>query len=218
MHGYSGLRGLLGLLALLVATHAGAQQQPSKWYAGASIGYGGYDTTFDRTNQSLFAIGATSFWVTADARETMWKVYVGYQVARHFSIEGGYYDFGKPSYRADVYAPASTTVQRNLEAHGWGADAVLWLPVSGGFWGFGKVGGIVARTRASATDPTAGLAGMSAESNQELNWMFGLGLEYRSANKIGGRIEFEHVRKIGDDAKYGTSDVLMFTAGGILRF
>jgi opacity protein-like surface antigen len=73
-------------------------------------------------------------------------------------------------------------------------------------------------TRASASDPGGGLTALLAESANKFNPRWGAGLEYRLTSAAAARIEYENVRKIGDDAKFGTADVILWTIGANYRF
>ena len=127
------IHGLAVLLGLLCAGPAPAQDRgsasQSKVYMGGAIGRVGYDTDFERSKAILRGIGATSFTVAANGTDTAWKGYLGYLESRHISVEAGYWNFGQLDLSAAVTAPASTVLRRTYRADGYGADAVVWLPV-----------------------------------------------------------------------------------------
>jgi len=215
-------------LAALAALSAGpvlAQQRDSAmpkkgtgWYVGGAIGGGGFKTAYDQTKASIASTGATQATISADAKEPMWKAYLGYQFLPQFSVEGGYWNFGKPSYSADITAPVTTTMRRRFGVEGYGADAVLWLPMSNTFSGFGKIGAIRTTAQASAADPGGGLTPLAAESARKLNSHWGVGLKYDIRRDLAARLEIETVRNVGDSAKFGSADAVMWSLGMNYKF
>lgn len=216
------IQGLVAVLPLLCADLVLAQDRgpagQGKLYLGGAIGRGGYDADFERTKAVIRTTGATAFNVTVNATDTMWKGYVGYRVSPHFSLEAGYWNFGRVSYSAAITAPAATALQRNFRTDGYGADAVLWLPVNSTWSGLAKAGAMRTATKASASDPGAGLIALAAESSHKLNSHWGVGLEYRFTPTASARLEYENVRKVGDESKFGTADIILWTIGANYRF
>ncbi len=216
------IQGLVAVLALLCADLVPAQDRSrssqSNMYVGGAIGRGGYDADFERTKEVVRTTGATTFNVTANATDTMWKGYFGYRVSPHFSMEAGYWNFGRVDLSATITAPAAAALQRNYRAEGFGADAVFWLPVNNSWSGLLKAGAMRTATKANASDPGAGLTALPAESAYKFNPRWGVGLEYRLTSAAAARIEYENVRKVGDDSKFGTADVNMWTIGANYRF
>ena len=216
------MRAVAVVLALSCAGAAlaqGSAERPRNWYAGASVGRGGFDTDFERTKATIRSTGATSFVVTPDATtDTVWKGYFGYRFSPNVSIEAGYWNFGTLTYSANISAPVAASMQRTFRAEGYGADAAFWLPVYGSLEAFAKLGAMQVHTRASAADPGAGLGSLPAQSSRKLNSHWGLGLEYRLSRDLAARLEYETVRKIGDDAKFGTADVMMWSLGANYKF
>ena len=218
-------------LAALFAGPVLAQQssgqvpkKPTGWYVGGAVGGGGFRTGYDQTKATLVStVGVTQATISADYRETMWKAYLGYQFSPYFSIEGGYWNFGKPSYLATITQPAATAMRRSFSVDGFGADAVFWLPMTNALSGFGKIGAIQTTAKAGAADPgvaglNAGLKSLPAESSRKLNLNWGLGLKYDIRNDWAARLEFETVRNVGDAAKFGNADIVMWSLGMNYKF
>lgn len=211
----------IAALAALSAGPTSAQQSdsvmPKKtmgWYVGGAIGRGGLRTGYDQTKQNLQSINATQATISADYKETMWKAYLGYRFSPYFSIEGGYWNFGEPSYVATITQPAAATLRRSFSVDGFGADAVLWLPMTNTLSGFGKIGAIRTTAKAGTGDPgVAGLNTLSAESARKINLNWGLGLKYDIRNDWAARLELETVRNVGDAAKFGSADIVMWSLG-----
>lgn len=216
------VHGLVAGFLLLLANLAPAQDRghagPRSLYVGGAIGRGGYDADFERSKAVIRTTGATTFTLTADATDMMWKGYIGYRVWPYFSVEAGYWNFGRLKISADITAPTATALRRDYHADGFGADAVFWLPVSNTWSGLVKAGAIRTATRAGASGPGGGLTALPAESSYKLNSHWGLGLEYRISRDLAARLEYENVRRVGDDAKFGTADVILWTVGANYRF
>jgi len=190
-----------------------AVKTPSGWYAGGAFGSGGFKTGYERTANTIFSTGATTATVFPDAKESMWKGYVGYRLSPQISIEAGYWNFGKPSYTANISAPVTTTLQRTFRVDGFGANLVYWHPLTSTISGFGKAGAILANVEASQAVPGAGLTSLPAESERKVSWHWGLGARYTINRDFAARIEYETLHKVGSDAKFGTADIVMWTLG-----
>jgi len=216
----------LTALTVLTAAPALAQQRSamaprsaSAWYVGGAIGGDGFKSGYDQTIATIASTGAKRGTINADAKETMWKGYLGYQFSPKFSIEGGYWNFGKPNYSATVTSNVpETMMRRNFDVDGYGADAVWWLPIGNAFSGIVKTGAIWTTTRASAADPGGTLTPLPAETARKVNWRWGLGLQYDMRKDLAARLEIETVRNIGDGAKFGSADIIMWSLGMNYKF
>lgn len=206
-------------IALLSSGSAGAQGRQGSmppatpWYIGGAIGSGGFKTGYEQTGNTIFSTGATRVTVDADATETMWKAYVGYQLSNSFSIQGGYWNLGRPSYVANISAPVITTMKRTFSTHALGTDVVYWLPLSQAFSGFGKLGAVIGIARASSAEPGGGLSSLPAQSATTLNPVWGLGAKYDLNRNVAARLEYEEIHRLGDSGKFGTANVVMWTLG-----
>lgn len=116
-------------------------------YVGAAIGRGGLDARYEPTLQTIFATGATTAYVKPDVKNRTGKVYAGYRISPNWSLEGGYWDFGRPGYNASISAPVTTTMSRSFRLRGIGGGVVYWLPVTDAVSGFAKLGGCRFRPR-----------------------------------------------------------------------
>lgn len=206
------------------ATPAQANTPTKGWYAGGAIGYGGYNATYSRTHETIASTGASAWSVDNDTKDTMWKAYVGYRFTPYVSVEGGYWDFGRPSYSAAIVSPVVTSMNRTFKAQGVGGDAALWLPlravspVLSKVSGFAKLGAMYTRTTASAAAPGGGLTPLPAESSHDLRPHWAVGAEYSIQRNLAARLEFEGVTQVGDDSKFGTADIQMLSIGANYRF
>lgn len=192
----------------------------SGWYAGGALGRGGYDAGYGRTVQTLLSTGATSVWVTPDAKDTMGKVYAGFRFSPHWAVEAGYWDFGRIGYAAAIYAPSVASLERRFRAHGVGGDVVARMPLSSTFAALGRLGFVVVSASASAGVPVpgGGLAALPRQSSANVSLHWGLGGEYRVNPAWWMRFEYEEVLRGGETRKFGTADVKLWTLGAAYRF
>jgi len=201
-----------------------ASAQASGWYVGGALGYGGYRTTYSRTHDSIATTGATAWNVNADKDDFMWKAYFGYRVTRYLSFEGGYWDFGGPSYTADIQTPVATSMNRTFKVTGIGAGAAVWLPLGiltpklSQVSGFAKFGAMNTHTKASAADPGGGLTPLPDQSSTRVRPHYGVGVEYAIRRNLGARVEFEAISNVGDDSTFGSADIQMWSLGANYRF
>jgi OOP family OmpA-OmpF porin len=191
---------------------------PRNVYFGGAVGGGVYDTNFKRTNDDIRSTGATSFRSDANSNDTMWKVYGGYRFSPHFSLEAGYWRFGEVDLKTKIFAPVTTKMERKFYGGGFGADALLWLPVSTSLSGLVRAGALRTDIKAGSATPGGGLASLSSESAKKVSPHWGLGLEYRLTRAAAARIEYESVRNVGDNSKFGAADINMLTVGANYRF
>lgn len=190
----------------------------SNLYVGGAIGRGIYDTDFQRTNALIGSTGATAFSSTANSADTMWKAYVGYRIWPQFAVEAGYWDFGKLNVATNISAPVATTMQRNFRANGYGADAIVYLPAYRDWTALLRAGALRTTAKASSGEPGGGLASLPTESASKFSAHWGLGLEYRLTPAAAARLDYENVRKVGDEAKFGSTDINVLTIGANYRF
>lgn len=187
-------------------------------YVGGAIGGGQYNADFKQTNDVIRSTGATSFRSDANSTDLMWKAYAGYRFSPRFSIEAGYWNFGQLDVKTKIFAPATTRMERKFEGHGFGADALLWVPVSTSLSGLVRAGALWTKVEAGSANPGGGLASLPSESAKKVNPHWGFGLEYRLTGAASARIEYENIRNVGDDSKFGTAGINMLTVGANYRF
>lgn len=189
-----------------------------KVYVGGAIGGGYYDTDFKRTNDVIRSTGATSFRSNANSTDTMWKAYAGYRFSPYFSLEAGYWNFGEVDVKTRIFAPVATKMDRKYHADGFGASALLWVPVSTSLSGLVRAGALRSDVNAGSSNPGGGLASLSSESAHKISPHWGLGLELRLTGAAAARIEYENIRKVGDNSEFGTANINMLTVGANYRF
>ncbi len=126
--------------------------------------------------------------------DTSWKVYGGYRFNEWGSAQIGWVDLGE----LDAAGGAS------VEADGFEISAVGRVPVTPNFDVFGKVGAF-----AWSTDVNGGLP---VADDDDVDAMYGIGAEYKFANNLGVRLEWEQFADVGG------ADVDMISAGVSVDF
>jgi len=150
-------RMLLFALATLsgIALSVPAQAQP-EFFLGA--GYGRYDI-----NEDDF-----------DEDDTVWKAYAGFSFNQALGVELSWVDFNE-----------AREAGNSLDADGWGAAAVLSLPLSENFALYGKAGQFFWETEASGLGP-----GVRPDDDGD-DPFFGAGAKFRLNDLLDLRLEWE---------------------------
>jgi OOP family OmpA-OmpF porin len=165
------------LLALCAATSA----QAADWYVGGSLG------------QASFKKVDVPAGVSADTKDTGYKLLVGAQISPNFAVEGGYADLGKLKATG---TDGESLVDGNIKNSGLFVDAVGKLPLAADWGVFGKLGLYDSKSKLGGT--FSGADG----SNSLLGLKFGVGAEYMVTKTIAVRGEWERsrVKAAGDTA------------------
>lgn len=177
----------------------------SGWYLGGNIGMSTTNIDEEKITQNL-----TGHSYTDDDRDLGYKLFGGYQFNKYFALEGGYFNLGKFDY--SLSTPTRTS-EGSVKVMGVNLDAVGILPVAEDFAAFARVGAHYAQTKAS-------FSGVSmADSNpkeSDLNYKFGVGLQYAVTDAVGVRLEAERYRI--NDAVGNDGDIDLFSIGLTYRF
>lgn len=206
--------GRLSLLALaLLATPYALAAEPG-WYIGANVGQSQATIDHERITSGLLGSGLTAGWIDQNDLDLGYKFFGGYQLNRHFAVEGGYFDLGRFGF-ATTTTPVGT-LNGDIKLKGVNLDLVGRLPFNERFSVFGRIG--VARTQANDTFTGTGAVNVlnpspSASSN---NLKAGLGLEYAFNPSLSIRTEIERYRV--DDAVGNKGDIDLISLGLVYRF
>jgi OOP family OmpA-OmpF porin len=207
--------GRFGLLAIAVITSPFAAAENSGWYAGANIGRSRADIDDGRIISGLQRAGVATTSFSDDNRDVGFKLFGGYQLNKNFALEGGYFDLGKFGFTANTAPPGSLTGE--FKFRGVNLDAVGILPLHEKFSLFGRVGMQYAQTRDSFSSTGAAPAIFGSNpSKRELNYKFGLGVQYDFTETLGMRVEAERYRL--NDAIGSKGNVDLISVGLVYRF
>lgn len=173
---------MIGLVLSLTSLAAHAQEpgvrlhMDSGFYLGVGVG---------RSEARNFC----SIGGACDAKDMAWNLFAGYQINRHFAVEGGYVDFGEATTSGFVGGVAGSL---SSESTAFELLAVGLLPLSDTFSLYAKGGFFRYDSDGSGT---GSLAGSSSDEGTELT--FGLGAEYRFARTLAARLEWQRYLEVG---------------------
>jgi OOP family OmpA-OmpF porin len=206
--------GALGLAALTAIASQFAMADDTGWYGGANVGQSRAKIDDPRIVGDLLTEGFSTTSISDDKHDTGYKIFGGYQFNPNFALEGGYYDLGEFGFTANT-APAGS-LNGNIKLRGLNFDAVGLLPFTEKLSGFARVGLNYADARDSFT--STGLVDVSDPdpSKRDLNYKFGLGLQYSFTESLGMRVEAERYRI--NDAVGNKGDVDLVSVGLVYRF
>lgn len=208
----------LFLLTMISTAHAAiATAQDQSFYAGLGIGRSSADVT-EISRQDVLDIGFNSlnnFQNGSSKSDTAWKIYGGYRFNPNVAAEFFYASLGKFSRDASgsgVTASSSTvnfTLNSDLKINGFGAAAVLGLPLNDQWSLFAKPGLFHwdAKDTTTATTSTT-LSGSTEKKGTSPS--LGVGAGYAFTDKLSARLEWERYFDVGDKNTTGKSDVNLF--------
>ncbi|MBI4161072.1 MAG: outer membrane beta-barrel protein [Acidobacteria bacterium] len=191
---------VLGALALAVPC---ALAEETSWYVGGSAGPASTGLGVSNFDDGSLTAGSV------DDSGTGWKIFGGYQFAKHFGVEGGFVDLDKTSFDGTSDGTGSLysagTVTSTSEANGLFAAAVGILPVVKNFSVFGKAGLMNWDGDTTLSDSSGTLAGSDDGSDP----MFGVGVEFRRGTMVSLRAEWEQFSDIlGTDVDLISGNIL----------
>ncbi|MFZ2525693.1 MAG: outer membrane beta-barrel protein [Candidatus Ferrigenium altingense] len=182
-----------GLIGCMSSAAALAADQG--FYAYVSAGVSDSDRKAE-TDTTLRNAGAV-FTSTADARDTAYKIQVGYQYNRNLAVEGGYVDLGKYTYHALATVPAGATRDGNVKIDGWNLDVVGRLPVSDAVAVFGKIG-LVSYDLSYTSQCTVIACPSPNRSKRGTPLHYGVGVDWDFGQNWFARAEYEVYEKVGE--------------------
>jgi OmpA-OmpF porin, OOP family len=179
----------VGLAGAVFSLPAAAQMSKmmSSVYLGAEVGQA--DQKF---NCSEF--GAT----TCDGKDTAYRLFLGYQFHRIFSVEGGYTSLGSGKVGDATGSADVETTLLDLSVIG----AIPVGPVSL----FGRLGGYHSESKAEDV------------SHDKNGWLIGAGVGFDINKNIGLRAEWKRYLKTGGGEFGQNWDADMISIGGLWRF
>lgn len=199
----------LGLATLIALLSPAAVAADSGWYGGINLGRTDADIDNERIGRNLLGNGFTAVQIVEDERDVGFKLFGGYQFNRHFAMEGGYFDLGQFSYRANT-VPVGT-LNGDIRLKGVNLDMVGILPLSDKIALLGRVG--LAYTEAKDNFNGSGLVRVlnANPEKREANYKMGLGLQYKISEALRLRLEAERYRV--NDAVGNKGDIDLISIG-----
>ncbi|MFA6188209.1 MAG: outer membrane beta-barrel protein [Sulfuricurvum sp.] len=180
----------------------------SGWYMGGNIGISAANIDKDKITQNL-----TNPSYTDDESDLGYKLFGGYQFNKYFALEGGYFNLGMFDY---ALSTGTGTAAGNIKIMGVNLDAVAILPVTENFSVFGRAGANYARAKDSFSTTGSISITDTNPKKSDLNYKFGVGLQYAITDAVGIRLEAERYRI--NDAVGNMGDIDLFSVGLTYRF
>jgi OmpA-OmpF porin, OOP family len=189
------------LAAVLFSVPAAAQMSMNNAYAGLEIGQAKVkDACGDATS--------------CDDKDTVWRVFAGYQLNRNFAIEGGYADLGRATASGVI---GGVDVSARFETTAWDLVAVGILPLANRFSLYGKLGLYYGTVKATATGTLGGFSQTDSEKDSGTDLTFGIGALFDITRNIGVRAEYRKYSDVGG-SDVGESDVDVIGISVLYRF
>lgn len=180
----------------------------SGWYMGANIGMSTANIDKEKITQNI-----TNYSYSDHDRDLGYKLFGGYQFNENFALEGGYFNLGKFDYSLTTPTGAS---KGDIKVMGLNLDALGILPLTEDFSAFARAGAHYAQKKDSFNSSgSMSLADTNPKKN-DLNYQFGVGLEYTITDTIDVRLEAERYRV--SDAIGNDGDISLFSVGLTYRF
>jgi Outer membrane protein beta-barrel domain len=207
---------LLASAIAMASSTAFAQSSLQRFYIGGGTGMS--KIAGDLPNFILPVPGATSSSVTFDSTDTPARLFAGFRLTPHWSIEGGALSLGRFEAKREVILPAAATYEAAWSVRGGYADILFTLPI-GDFIGVSaKVGALGAQTRLTSTD--VGIT--STRSGKKFAFRYGVAVQADLNRWIAFRADAE-VNKGATNGNLGnlsTSplDYNVFTGSLVLKF
>lgn len=205
------------LSAVLLAGVVFASVAQADWYAGAGAG----QSKFKDSPTSCSDIGldpGCSFSV--DDKDTAWGVFGGYQFNPNGAVELGYVDLGKAKINniSGTVTGIPVTGSGDFKATGVDVSLLGLLPFSNGFGGMARIGLMAWDAKASASASALGVSASVNDSATGTDLTYGLGLTYDFTKTVGGRLEWQRFKDVGDENKTGKTDIDLLSASVLFRF
>ena len=167
--------------------------------------YGSGDSKGELDN-ALRASGATGVSSSLDTKVTGYKLQAGYKFNQNFGIEGGYVDLGKSKYTATV---TGGSFLADIKVTGWTLAGIGVLPLGNAFSVFGKLGGVYADVKVTATARSGTAAASARGSDTSWSPNYGAGLMYALSPAATLRLEYERFSNMGgNNSAKGDVDLL----------
>jgi OOP family OmpA-OmpF porin len=206
--------GIPGIFMLASTLSHPAFADDTGWYAGFGAGQSRSRLDEKRIGDSMLGGGVSSTPSGDDAKDFGYKLFGGYELNRHLSLEGGYFDLGRFTFSSITVPPGR--LQGDIKVEGMNLDAVGSLPLTDRFSLFGRIGGQYAKTREAFAGTGAAATVTPRFRKHDLDYKFGFGAQYDMTPSLGMRLEAERYHVAQNAGSKGNIDLL--SAGLVYRF
>jgi OmpA-OmpF porin, OOP family len=203
----------LAALASLLAAPASAQDG-GYFYGGLGAGRAITDVNGAQIAGSVLGAGVVVNSTTNDKRNAAYKLFGGYQMNRHVGVELG--TFQNKAFGTKSATTPAGTLDGRFPVQGGHLDLVGTLPITDNFAALGRVGVMVARTRAKFATSGAATVANPTPSDREANAKLGIGLQYAFSPSFLVRGELDRFRV--SDAVGNHPQVTMYSVSLVFPF
>ena len=205
---------MLGLVALTSAAGSFAVAQDAGWYIGANVGRSKARIEDSTVTTRVLGGATSSTGIVNHDGDTGYKAFGGYEFNQYFALEGGFFDLGRLNY-SETAVPGGT-LNGTSKIRGLNFDAVGFLPITEKFSALGRIGLAEAETKASFSGTGTATVPDPNPSKRDLNYKFGLGVQYDFTKSVAMRAEGERYRI--NDAVAHRGNVDLVSVGVVYRF
>jgi OmpA-OmpF porin, OOP family len=183
---------ILTIAVMAAITSPVTQADDMGWYFGAAAGEA--ETNFNnvKIGDELLGSGYATSNLRADNRDNAYKIFLGYQTSPYFALEGAYFDMGTTEFSLDTLPLGvfnSTTKMK-----GFSVDVQAIMPFSEMVSIYALFGAnyIEAKNHQTGT----GLISLlnSGSTERDVNYQYGIGLQFDFSDNFAMRIEAERYR------------------------
>jgi OmpA-OmpF porin, OOP family len=148
---------------------------------------------------------------------------VGYQFTRNLSVEAGYVDLGKLSYKSTVtvtngFTTLPATANLAAKAKGPTLAALGLLPLSPSLDVYGRAGIFFSKVTLTAVISVSNETGADSVSANSADPLLGVGLAWHMTNQVALRAEYTRFVNVGDKDKTGETNIDLFNLGVTYSF
>ena len=185
----------------------------SAYYIGAALGQSKINLNDGDTIRSLSRAPAVVTSFTSDEKDTGYKLFVGKQLNRFFSVEAGFYDLGETSFTTTSNIGSAGA---NLKYRGANLDLITQVPFTERFSAYTRLGAAytVAKTQHTGTRNT-GVNNQRGAEEKGVGIHVGLGLEYKFSEALAMRAEYERLR--ADDGIRNKANLDLMSLGLVYK-
>ncbi|MDT8997758.1 OmpA family protein [Paucibacter sp. APW11] len=206
------------MLALSLALPGAVRAQDASYgYGGLAIGQARGHFDIERISARQLLASPQPLTVTgssSDLRDTAYRLFLGYQFDRHIGLEAGFFNLGRYSFQSRTEPDG--VLNGLIKVQGASLDLVGTLPISDDFAMLARVGAQYPKTRISYSGGGAVSAVSASPSQRQLNYKFGLGLQYRLSANLLLRAEAEQYRVA--DAMEGHGRISLVSLSLVMPF
>lgn len=212
MNNHTALRRLAIASACLLATGSALAQADSYGYFGLSAGQSRSNMNTRTTVEQL--LGAGTYSLTSNLRDTGYKAFLGYQFNPYVGMELGYFDLGHFGF--DATPSTGGALAGRYKMKGIDLDLVGTMPLSERWSASARIGVQDAQTNASFTPTLPVTLTDLNRSKRDVNVKYGVGLQYAFSRSFMVRAELERFRV--NDAVGNHAGVNMVSVGLVFPF